>query len=105
MNYHFSQEGNRADFSNILGGYEQGWHIYLCGPHRYMEGVVSAAEAVGFPGDTVHLEYFSTPDVPDYENHDFILRVEKSGKEIFVSADKDAQPFCRAWICCRFEVL
>ena len=90
VHYHFSQEGNRADFANILRGYEQGWHVYLCGPHRYMEGVVSAAEAVGFPEDTVHLEYFSTPDVPDYENHDFILRLEKSGKEIFVPADKDA---------------
>jgi ferredoxin-NADP reductase len=90
VHYHFSQEGNRADFAKILRGYEQGWHVYLCGPHRYMEGVVSAAEAVGFPEDTVHLEYFSTPDVPDYENHDFILRLEKSGKEIFVPADKDA---------------
>ena len=90
VHYHFSQEGNRADFAKILRGYEQGWHVYLCGPHRYMEGVVAAAEAVGFPEDTVHLEYFSTPDVPDYENHDFILRLEKSGKEIFVPADKDA---------------
>ena len=90
VHYHFSQEGNRADFAKILRGYEQGWHVYLCGPHRYMEAVVSAAEAVGFPEDTVHLEYFSTPDVPDYENHDFILRLEKSGKEIFVPADKDA---------------
>ena len=90
VHYHFSQEGNRADFAKILRGYEQGCHVYLCGPHRYMEGVVAAAEAVGFPEDTVHLEYFSTPDAPDYENHDFILRLEKSGKEIFVPADKDA---------------
>ena len=46
--YHYSQDGARADFAKILRGYEQGWHVYLCGPYRYMKGVVSTAEAGGF---------------------------------------------------------
>ena len=55
-----------------------------------MEGVIEAALSEGFPEDAIHVEYFSTPEIPEYENHAFTLKLEKSGKEIEVSADMDA---------------
>ncbi|SDX54650.1 reductive dehalogenase [Ruegeria halocynthiae] len=90
VHYHFSDEGTRADLDVILGGYQEGWHAYTCGPDRFMDGVMQAAKAQGFPEEARHLEYFSVPEKPEYENHDFTLKLAKSGRELSVPADKDA---------------
>ncbi len=87
---HISDENKRADLDSILSDYADGWHVYTCGPDRYMNGVIEAAERQGFPEEARHLEYFSVPEQPDYENHDFILKLVKSGKELHVPADKSA---------------
>ncbi|MGA8155517.1 MAG: iron-sulfur cluster-binding domain-containing protein, partial [Rhodoplanes sp.] len=88
--YHFSDRGTRADLDEILKGYRDGWHVYTCGPDRYMDGVTAAAERQGFPEEARHLEYFSVPDVPDYVNHEFTLRLVRTGKELLIPADKSA---------------
>ena len=72
----------------LLSGYNDGWHVYTCGPDRYMEGVVQAAARQGFPEDARHLEYFSVPEQPDYVNHPFTVTLAKSGKELAVSAEE-----------------
>ena len=88
VHYHFSDQGTRADLDRVLGGYQPGWHVYTCGPDRFMDGVMQAAERAGFPEDARHLEYFSVPEQPDYVNHSFTVRLAKSGKDIAVPADK-----------------
>ncbi|WP_210092706.1 reductive dehalogenase [Ruegeria sp. HKCCSP346] len=90
VHYHFSDEGTRADLNVILSGYRDGWHVYTCGPDRYMDGVVQAAEQQGFPEEARHLEYFSVPETPEYENHAFELKLARSGRTLPVPADKDA---------------
>ncbi|CUK09805.1 3-chloro-4-hydroxyphenylacetate reductive dehalogenase precursor [Ruegeria denitrificans] len=90
VHFHFSDEGTRADLDTILSGYQPGWHVYTCGPDRYMDGVIQAAKARGFPEDARHLEYFSVPEQPEYENHPFMLRLAKTGRDLPVPADKDA---------------
>ena len=50
---------------------------------------MSAAEAAGVPDEARHLEYFSTPDVPDYVNHPFTLRLA-TGQKIPVRANQSA---------------
>ncbi len=90
VTYHFSDQGNRAEFDNILGGYQNGWHVYACGPERYMSGVVEAAEAQRFPDEARHLEYFSVPELPEYVNRDFKLKLSRSGKELIIPAEKSA---------------
>lgn len=87
---HFSDQGTRADLDEILSGYSLGWHVYTCGPDRYMNGVIEAAKRQGFPEEARHLEYFSVPEIPDYENHDFTLKLAKSGREFLVPGDKSA---------------
>ena len=88
VQFHFSDQGTRADLDAILGGYEAGWHVYTCGPDRYMNGVVEAAARQGFPEDAVHLEYFSVPEQPDYENHPFEIELVRSGRTLAVPDDK-----------------
>ncbi|MBR9651074.1 reductive dehalogenase [Thalassovita aquimarina] len=89
VHYHFSDEGSRADLDAVLGEYQPGWHVYTCGPDRYMNGVIEAATRQGFPEEARHLEYFSVPEQPEYENHPFTLRL-KDGRELLVPEDKSA---------------
>lgn len=90
LHLHVSDEGTRADFNTIVPGYQSGWHIYTCGADRYMQSVLEATENRGYPDEARHLEYFSVPEIPDYENHPFTLKLAKSGKELAVPADKSA---------------
>ena len=90
VHLHISDEGTRADLDAILSGYSGGWHVYTCGPDRYMTSVLEAAERQGFPEEARHLEYFSVPELPDYENHDFTLKLSRSGIELLVPADRSA---------------
>ncbi len=55
-----------------------------------MQAVLSAAEDAGFPEEARHLEYFSTPELPEYENHPFTVKLAKSGREVPVTAGESA---------------
>ncbi len=90
VHLHITADGSRANLDNILADYRDGWHVYTCGPDRYMNGVIEAAVRQGFPEEARHLEYFSVPELPEYVNHEFKLRLTRSGKEILVPADKSA---------------
>ena len=87
VHLHFSDQGSRADLLRVLK-YRHGAHVYTCGPDRFMRSVLDAAQTNGFPEEARHLEYFSLPDLPEYENHDFTLRLAKSGRDILVRADQ-----------------
>jgi reductive dehalogenase len=89
VHFHFTEHGTRADFDAILAGYQLGWHVYTCGPDRYMDGVLRAADQQGFPEDARHLEYFSVPEQPEYVNHPFILKL-RDGRVLTVPVDKSA---------------
>lgn len=90
LHLHFSSDGTRADLDEILHNYTEGWHVYTCGPDRYMNSVIEAATRQNFPEEARHLEYFSVPETPDWINHDFTLKLSRSGKEIHVPANKSA---------------
>ncbi|WP_299789383.1 reductive dehalogenase domain-containing protein [uncultured Marivita sp.] len=89
VHVHISDEGTRADLDAIMPDYSDGQHIYTCGPVAYMNSVMEAAERKGFPEPARHLEYFAVPDLPDYENHAFTLRL-KDGRAFHVPPDKSA---------------
>ena len=89
VHLHFSDKGSRAFLSDILR-YKPKTHVYTCGPEAYMQSVLDAATANGFAEENRHMEYFSVPDLPEYQNFDFILKLSKSGREIPVPADKSA---------------
>ena len=88
VSMHFSDEGTRADLDAVLSGYQPGWHVYTCGPDRYMQSVIEAANNSGFPEQTLHLEYFSVPEQPDYVNHEFTVKLVRSGKEFTIPEDQ-----------------
>ncbi|MEJ6387934.1 reductive dehalogenase [Gymnodinialimonas ulvae] len=87
VHLHVSSEGARADLARIVQ-YQDGAHVYACGAEPYMAAVMEAAEAAEFPEDNRHLEYFSVPDLPEYENHAFRVKLLKSDLEFTVPEDK-----------------
>ncbi|MEY8830143.1 reductive dehalogenase domain-containing protein [Sedimentitalea sp. XS_ASV28] len=88
VHLHISDEGGRADFARLIGPYERGTHIYACGADRYMQAVMDSARQAGFPEDARHLEYFSVPELPDYENHPFRVRLARSQREFEIPVDQ-----------------
>ena len=88
VSLHFSDEGSRADLDELLGDYRPGYHLYTCGPDRYMTSVMDAGARNGWLEESLHLEYFSLPELPEYENYDFTLKLKKSGREVKVLADQ-----------------
>jgi reductive dehalogenase len=88
VSLHFSDQGTRADLDAVLANYQPGWHVYTCGPDRFMNGVLEAAERQGFPEAARHLEYFSVPEQPDFVNHAFKVKLARSGKILTVPEDK-----------------
>jgi reductive dehalogenase len=90
VHLHITDEGTRADMDKILSGYQAGWHVYTCGAKRYMSSVLEAAQRAGYPDEARHLEYFSVPELPDYENFDFTIKLVKSGQSFVVPADQTA---------------
>ncbi|MGB3246076.1 MAG: 2Fe-2S iron-sulfur cluster-binding protein [Sulfitobacter sp.] len=89
VHLHISDEGSRVDLPNVMATAPQGAHVYTCGPDAYMQAVITAATDAGLPEEARHLEYFSMPEVPEYVNHPFTLRLA-SGREISVAADEAA---------------
>ena len=87
VTYHFSDEGTRCDLAQTLA-HRTGAHVYTCGPDAYMAAVMDAAQANGFPEEARHLEFFSPPEQPEYVNHDFTLRLAKSGRDVAVRKDE-----------------
>ncbi len=87
VHLHFSDEGTRADLPKVLK-YKENAHVYTCGPDAYMQSVMTTAEENGFPEDNRHLEYFTTPELPEYENHPFTIEI--NGKTIAVAEDEAA---------------
>ncbi|MGB5863460.1 MAG: reductive dehalogenase [Sulfitobacter sp.] len=90
VHLHITVEDTRADLAQIFAGQPVGTHVYTCGAEHYMNAVLQAAQTAGLPEEALHLEYFSVPEAPEYENHDFTLRLAKTGRDLLVPADRVA---------------
>ena len=90
VQYHFKDEGKRADLMQLLPDFVLGQHAYTCGAPRFMDGVFDAATAHGWPQDALHREYFSVPDTDVWVNQPFELVLQKSGRRLQVSAARSA---------------
>ena len=88
--FHFSREGGRADFNDLIPGFRRGYRLYTCGSDRYMNDVFSTAAAKGWPDDALAREYFSLPEQPARENHPFVIELMRSGGTVEVGIDQTA---------------
>lgn len=89
VHFHYSDQGSRADLTSLLR-YQAHAHVYTCGPESFMQAVLDTAQTNGFAEEQRHMEYFSVPELPEYDNHDFTLKLAKSKQEFLIPANTSA---------------
>lgn len=77
---------NRLDVEALLQRSKNGKQIYVCGPARLIDAVLSTAQALGAPEGSVHYERFSAP-VDTASNVPFSVTLTRSRVVVNVPAD------------------
>ena len=96
INFHFDN-GNPAeglDIAALLHRYEEGHHLFYCGPAGFMQACASAA--AHWPTGTVHFEHFKAPQPPlegagegqSRESGSFMVKIASTGAMIEVAPDQ-----------------
>lgn len=86
---HETAASGRPDIDVLLADISGETLVYVCGPESLITGVRSVLESRGWE-DRLRAEYFAAPDVEAAEPGTFTLRLEQSGLELVVPADKSA---------------
>jgi cytochrome P450/ferredoxin-NADP reductase len=105
--------GQKLDVSALMRRQPEGTHLYTCGPPGLMDAAINAAEALGWPAETIHVERFGAETRKGDEPFDAIC--QNAGKTIKVGATEHLLdclehagievPFgCRAGSCGTCEV-
>ena len=94
--------GRCEDFISIIGSFESGRHVYVCGPFAMIDAVLDAARAMGWPEANLHCERFSAPAsvasaatqhddgdaMVEGVNIPFDVELSRSGKRIPIAPDQ-----------------
>ncbi len=61
ISFHFDDgpPEQKMNAAAVLAGASPGSHLYVCGPQGFMDAVIGAARAAGWPEARIHREYFS----------------------------------------------
>lgn len=98
------------DVLEMLKAAPAGAHLYICGPAGFMEFVLSAARASGWPEARLHREHFAAAVVDTTGDQPFQIRLQRSGTTLAVPVDKsvlqvlldhgvDVDYSCEAGVC------
>ncbi|WP_176154229.1 PDR/VanB family oxidoreductase [Burkholderia vietnamiensis] len=77
----------RFDLPAALDAAPAGTHLYVCGPRGFMDAVLDAARARGWPDARLHYEFFGGAVVASGAERAFQVRLASSGKVVDVPAD------------------
>ncbi len=78
----------KLDCHALLAAAEAGTHLYVCGPAGFIQHVADTAQALGWPRERVHFEYFGAPPQDSAADAGFQVRLASSGKTYEIPADK-----------------
>lgn len=90
VNFHFDDGGDeqRLNAEQILAGYTEGDHLYVCGPGGFMAFVLAQAQAAGWPEASLHREYFSAEPQVHANDGSFEVLLASSGRCLQIPADR-----------------
>ncbi|MHA6644944.1 PDR/VanB family oxidoreductase [Mesorhizobium sp. A623] len=80
INLYYSEEKSRLDLDRLLSTQPVGTHLYVCGPMRMIDAVLTTARALGWPDEALHFEHFTAPQ----NGAPFDVNLAVSGKQIHV---------------------
>lgn len=76
----------KLDPARDLPPAEAGAHLYICGPQGFMDWLIGAAEAQGYPSARIHREYFSAE--VDLTGNSFEVECAATGVTVTVGPDE-----------------
>jgi cytochrome P450/ferredoxin-NADP reductase len=74
--------GQKLDVPALIRRQPEGTHLYTCGPAGLMDAAVSAAESLGWPPESIHVERFGAG--PRKGDEPFDVVCQRSGKTVHV---------------------
>ncbi|MDQ1622903.1 MAG: dimethylamine monooxygenase subunit [Actinomycetota bacterium] len=75
-------QGQKLDIPALIRRQPEGTHVYTCGPPGLMDATVKAAEALGWPEESIHVERFGAGPVKGDEPFEAVCQL--SGKTVQV---------------------
>lgn len=90
IHLHFDDENSTFDLVSLLTDYQPGYKLYTCGPEGYMDWIFSTASECGWIEEDMRREYFSVPEIGDWDNHEFQFKLTKSGTMLTVGEEENA---------------
>lgn len=88
VSFHFDEGGVRLNPPKDIGSWEEGSHLYVCGPGGFIDFVLGSARALGWPDASVHREYFVAPIIETGDDSDFEVKLASTGQSVRVSAEQ-----------------
>jgi vanillate O-demethylase ferredoxin subunit len=90
VQFHFddADAAQKLDLAVLLAQPSAGVHLYVCGPKGFMDAVLGAARARGWPEAQLHYEFFSAEVVKSASDASFQVKLASSGRIVVVPADK-----------------
>lgn len=89
---HFHFDDGPADqklaLQPLLAALKPGTHLYVCGPKGFMDWVLDAARAAGWPTGQLHYEFFGAQAPAADGDADFEVKLASSGKVVVVAKDQ-----------------
>ena len=92
IQHHFDDEptAQAFDVASTLRSAPAGTHLYVCGPQGFMDAVLAAGRAAGWPEERLHREYFGAAPQNAGQDGSFELEIASTGRVIQVEPDQTA---------------
>lgn len=90
VQFHFDDgdSAQKLDLARLLSTMNPGVHLYVCGPKGFMDWLLNAARAAGWPAEQLHYEFFGAEVVKSNDDASFEVKLASSGKVVFVSKEQ-----------------
>jgi vanillate O-demethylase ferredoxin subunit len=90
VQFHFDDgdAAQKLDLQRVLAKPDAGTHLYVCGPKGFMDAVLGAARAAGWPEVQLHYEFFGAEVAKSDSDASFEIKLASSGRIVRVPRDK-----------------
>lgn len=92
VHHHFDDgpDKQKLDIAATLQQAPAGTHLYVCGPQGFIEAVLKAGRAAGWPEERLHREYFGAAPVNNAGDGAFEIELASNGRVIPVGQNQTA---------------
>ena len=88
MHFDDGPEAQLLNIQAVLTGCPDGTHLYVCGPKGFIDFIIGAARAKGWPDTSIHYELFAGNAISHETDGSFEVLIASSGQLVTVPPDK-----------------